>query len=53
MNYKVYVVRCPDYSQAENKMSELFPMTGGMTKFAAPKERIVLKVNLLRRANPL
>ena len=52
MDYKVYIVRCPDYGQAENKMSELFSMMGGITKFAAPKERIVLKVNLLRRAKP-
>jgi len=52
MDDKVYIVRCPDYAQAENRMRELFSMVGGMTKFAGPKERIVLKVNLLRRAKP-
>jgi uncharacterized protein (DUF362 family) len=46
---KVYVVRCPDYEQVEEKMTELL---GGIGEFAAPGEKIVLKVNCLRAATP-
>jgi uncharacterized protein (DUF362 family)/NAD-dependent dihydropyrimidine dehydrogenase PreA subunit len=49
---KVYVVRCADYDQAEDKAAELFDMMGGMEQFAAPGEKIVLKVNLLLAAAP-
>jgi uncharacterized protein (DUF362 family)/Pyruvate/2-oxoacid:ferredoxin oxidoreductase delta subunit len=52
MDTKVYIVRCPNYDEAGEKMSELFSLMGGMAKFCAQKERIVLKVNLLRRAKP-
>ncbi len=49
---KVYVVRCPDYDQVEEKMRELFSLMGGMEQFTAPGEDIVLKVNLLLAAEP-
>lgn len=49
---KVFAVRCPDYEQAGKKITELLAMMGGMGQFAAPGEKIVLKVNLLRAAEP-
>ncbi len=49
---KVYVVRCPDYDQVEEKMVELLSLMGGMEQFTAPGEDIVLKVNLLLAAEP-
>ena len=52
MNNKVYVVRCPDYESTEDKLRELFEMMGGIARFAAPGEKIILKVNLLRAAKP-
>ena len=52
MSNKVYVVRCPDYESAEEKLRELFEMMGGINRFAAPGENIILKVNLLRAAKP-
>jgi uncharacterized protein (DUF362 family)/NAD-dependent dihydropyrimidine dehydrogenase PreA subunit len=52
MDSKVYVVKCPDYEQAEKRMAELLGMMGGIEQFAAPEENIVLKVNLLAAAEP-
>jgi uncharacterized protein (DUF362 family)/ferredoxin len=52
LDHKVYVVRCSDYNQAEAKTRELLSLMGGMSRFAGPKEKIALKVNLLRRAKP-
>jgi uncharacterized protein (DUF362 family)/Pyruvate/2-oxoacid:ferredoxin oxidoreductase delta subunit len=52
MNDPVYVVRCPDYDHAEEKMEMLFSMLGGMSRFVKPEEKIVLKVNLLQPAAP-
>jgi uncharacterized protein (DUF362 family)/Pyruvate/2-oxoacid:ferredoxin oxidoreductase delta subunit len=52
MDNKVYIVRCPDYDQVEEKITELIGMMGGMSQFAAPGEKIVLKVNLLQPAQP-
>ena len=52
MDNKVYVVRCPDYDQVEEKMSELMVMMGGMAQFAASGDKIVLKTNLLLAAKP-
>lgn len=49
---KVFVVRCPDYDHVGEKMSELLSMMGGMDRFVASGERIVLKVNLLQPAKP-
>ncbi len=49
---KVYVVRCPDYDQVEERMTKLLDLMGGMGQFAAPGEKIVLKVNFLRPAAP-
>jgi len=49
---RVFVVRCPDYDQAEEKIAELLTMMGGMGQFAAPGEKIVLKVNLLQPTAP-
>jgi len=49
---EVYVVRCPGYGQAGNRVSELFSLMGGISGFAGPGEKIVLKVNLLRPAKP-
>ena len=49
---KVYVVRCPEYSQAESKTVELLDLMGGMNRFAERGEKILLKVNLLREGTP-
>jgi uncharacterized protein (DUF362 family)/NAD-dependent dihydropyrimidine dehydrogenase PreA subunit len=49
---KVYVVKCPNYEQVEERMAELLGMMGGIEQFAAPGEKIVLKVNLLAAAEP-
>ena len=52
MDNEVFVVRCPGYDQAEEKITELLTMMGGMGQFAAPGEKIVLKVNLLQPTAP-
>lgn len=52
MGNKVYVVRCPDYSQAEEKLGELLALMGGMGRYVKPDERLLLKVNLLEPAPP-
>jgi uncharacterized protein (DUF362 family)/NAD-dependent dihydropyrimidine dehydrogenase PreA subunit len=49
---KVHVVQCSDYGQAEGKLAELLGVMGGIEQFAAPGEKIVLKVNLLAAARP-
>ncbi len=48
----VYIVKCPDYRQVEEKMRELLEMTGGISQFAGSGENIVLKPNLLTAAVP-
>ena len=52
MDNKVYIVRCRDYNEAENKLTSLVNMMGGARRFAREGERIVLKANLLRQARP-
>jgi uncharacterized protein (DUF362 family)/ferredoxin len=52
MNNKVYIVRCKDYAEADDKIESLVDMMGGMGRFAKQGEKIVLKVNLLREAEP-
>ena len=52
MDNKVYIVRCRDYDEAENKLSSLINLMGGTRRFASEGERIVLKANLLRQARP-
>ncbi|MBN1811660.1 MAG: DUF362 domain-containing protein [Anaerolineae bacterium] len=52
MDNKVYIVKCPDYKQVGERMAELFGLMGGIEQFAAPGEKIVLKVNLLAAAKP-
>lgn len=52
MDTTVYIVKCPDYDQVTQRMSDLFSLMGGMGSFAAAGERIVLKVNLLQPARP-
>jgi uncharacterized protein (DUF362 family) len=49
---KVYVVKCPDYKQVDEKMDMLLSMMGGMGQFAKAGERIVLKPNLLVPKKP-
>lgn len=48
----VHVVKCPDYAQVRERMSELWTMMGGIERFVAPGERTALKVNLLLAAEP-
>ena len=52
MNSEVFVVKCSGYDQAAEKLASLFDMMGGVGRFAAPDEKILLKVNLLQRAAP-
>lgn len=52
MNDPVYIVRCPDYDHADEKMEMLFSMMGGISRFVKPGEKIVLKANLLQPAAP-
>lgn len=52
MDSPVYVVSCPDYDHAHEKMEMLLSMMGGMDRFVKPGEKIVLKANLLQPATP-
>jgi uncharacterized protein (DUF362 family)/NAD-dependent dihydropyrimidine dehydrogenase PreA subunit len=52
MDNKVYIVKCPGYEQVEERMADLIGLVGGIEQFAAPGERIALKVNLLLAAEP-
>jgi uncharacterized protein (DUF362 family)/ferredoxin len=52
MDNKVFVVRCPDYDHVGERLAELLSMMGGMDRFAASGEKIVLKVNLLQPTKP-
>jgi len=52
MDNEIFVVRYPGYDQAEDRVTELMTMMGGMGQFAAPGETIVLKANLLQAAEP-
>jgi uncharacterized protein (DUF362 family)/ferredoxin len=52
MDNQVYVVRCPDYGQVEEKLAKLLAKMGSISRFAAPGERIVLKANLLMATEP-
>ncbi|SBW10130.1 4Fe-4S binding domain protein [uncultured Eubacteriales bacterium] len=52
MENKVYVVKCPDYTQAGEKLEELLALAGGMERYVKAGERLLLKVNLLAPAAP-
>jgi uncharacterized protein (DUF362 family)/NAD-dependent dihydropyrimidine dehydrogenase PreA subunit len=52
MDSRVFAVRCPDYEQVEERMRELLTMMGGMRRYAAPGDELVLKVSLLLAAEP-
>ena len=52
MENKVYIVKCKDYDDVEDKLAALIDLMGGMGRFAKQGDKIVLKVNLLREARP-
>lgn len=52
MDSRVYAVRCAEYAQVGEKLSELLSLMGGMEKYAKAGERLALKVNLLQPAAP-
>jgi uncharacterized protein (DUF362 family)/ferredoxin len=52
MDNKVYIVQSKDYDEVEEKLTALINLMGGIGRFAAKGERIVLKANLLREARP-
>ena len=52
MDSKVYIVRCDDYQEIQNQITNLIALMGGMKRFAKQGEKIVLKPNLLRNAGP-
>ena len=49
---KVYLVKCTDYDQADEKITELLSLMGGVAVFAKSAEKLVLKVNLLLPSAP-
>jgi uncharacterized protein (DUF362 family)/NAD-dependent dihydropyrimidine dehydrogenase PreA subunit len=49
---KVYVIKCSDYSQVDEKLEKLLLMMGRMNRFVKAGEKIVLKANLLAPAKP-
>ena len=49
---KVFAVRCNSYEQTEEKLFQLLELMGGISEFVKKDERIVLKPNLLRAADP-
>lgn len=49
---KVYVVRCPSYAQAGEKIDELLAMMGGMERYVSAGEELLLKANLMAPASP-
>jgi uncharacterized protein (DUF362 family)/NAD-dependent dihydropyrimidine dehydrogenase PreA subunit len=49
---KVYVVRCADYEQVEEKMDALLNLAGGLSQFVRAGDNIVIKPNLLAAAKP-
>lgn len=52
MKHEVYLVPCSDYTQAGEKLRVLIDKMGGMGRYAAHGEQILLKVNLLQPAPP-
>lgn len=52
MENKVYVVKCPDYARAGEKLAELLALAGGMERYVRTGERLLLKANLLAPAAP-
>ena len=52
MDSRVYIVSCPDYDHADEKLERLISMLGGMGRFVKAGEKIVLKANLLQPAAP-
>ncbi len=48
----VYIVKCENYDQAQEKMGDLLSLMGGIGQFVKSGERITLKVNLLGAAPP-
>ena len=52
MDNRVYVIQCPDYGQAEERIVQLVDLMGGMNSFVNKGETIALKVNLLRAGTP-
>ncbi len=52
MDNKVYIVQCNDYQDIENQIKNLIILMGGIERFAEQGEKIILKPNLLRNAEP-
>lgn len=52
MENKVYIVRCNNYQEVQNQITNLIVLMGGMERFAKQGEQILLKPNLLRDAGP-
>jgi uncharacterized protein (DUF362 family)/Pyruvate/2-oxoacid:ferredoxin oxidoreductase delta subunit len=52
MSERVYAIKCPDYSSADQKIKELIDMMGGISRFVKPGEKIALKANLLQGSLP-
>ena len=52
MDSTVYILPCPDYARAPEKLSELLRLMGGMERFVKPGERVFLQANLLNPSPP-
>jgi uncharacterized protein (DUF362 family)/Pyruvate/2-oxoacid:ferredoxin oxidoreductase delta subunit len=49
---KVFILRCSNYEEVDERMAKLIDMMGGIETFISPGERVVLKTNLLAAAKP-
>ncbi|MDR1103794.1 MAG: DUF362 domain-containing protein, partial [Endomicrobium sp.] len=50
---KIGLVKCDDYSKANNAVREAVALLGGISAFIKPSERILIKPNLLSPKDPL
>ncbi|GHT56538.1 hypothetical protein AGMMS50233_08570 [Endomicrobiia bacterium] len=49
---KISLVKCDDYSKADNAVREAVNLIGGVSVFVRPSERILIKPNLLSPKDP-
>jgi len=52
MKCKVYIIKCPDYEQAQDKLNILLSGMGGMEKYIQHGSNVLIKPNLLDAALP-
>jgi len=52
MAHKVFVTECNDYDDAQRGVEKILQMMGGIEGLVSEGEKLALKVNLLRKADP-